>query len=141
MGAFNDYLQELENDETLEEGFLDRVKARAKGSLGGLGQVGRNAKNIGRGISKGVLKGDPYGQRDFEKTRDPKIAKRNSTLASSVQSFSRDLVKLKLFDDAAGKVLEKQIFAQLKQYLDKTLDSDTVDDVIDPTTPPPTPPQ
>ncbi len=111
-----------EIDRMVEEGFLDRLRARGAGvgasAKAGLGNVGKIARNVGR-----AFKGDPEG---FEKKDDPKLAalraksesrlKRAQAVLEKVQqSLTVDFNKLDLADEQIYSV--RNAFETLKKRL------------------------
>lgn len=115
MSKFEDlYNHLMKEDETLEEGVLDRLRARGAHAKAGLGQIGRNLKNTAKAGIAGAM-GDREGmERSGAKLADPRRKASDAALNSLVKSFVRDLVKTGGLDKSEALQLQKGII----KYLD-----------------------
>lgn len=102
----------LLEQEKVDEGFIDRVLAKARGNVSGLKALGGNIGQVFKAVST--------GKADF---RDPKIAKAAAMASSRIKSYNKDLEKTvvsfasdleALFGEGLGQAPDsvKQLLAQ-----------------------------
>jgi hypothetical protein len=99
----------------LEEGFFDRVKARASGAVDSVKQIGSNVKRVGKAVVKG-------GEFETKNPSDRYASSKNQSIVNThlgkiqkeLSAFATDLVKLGILEDAAAEQMASKSFSALK---------------------------
>jgi len=101
----------------LDEGFLDRLRARAAGLAGGAKQAGKNIGALGRAAKAGISGDADAAKGELEKVASPGAAKNAARVASRMKSAYKQIGKLSsdIFEDMKALGLEDS--AELKRVL------------------------
>tara|TARA_R110000744_G_scaffold196853_1_gene316198 strand:- start:57 stop:662 length:606 start_codon:yes stop_codon:yes gene_type:complete len=99
----------------LEEGFFDRVKARASGAVDSVKQMGSNVKQVGKAVVKG-------GEFETKNPSDRYASSKNQSIVNThlgkiqkeLSAFATDLAKLGILEDAAAEQMASKSFSALK---------------------------
>jgi len=84
----------------LDEGFLDRLRARAAGLVGGAKQAGKNLGALGRAAKAGISGDADAAKGELDKVASVGAAKKTRALQSRMKGAAKSL--LKLVDDIEG---------------------------------------